>query len=63
MGRVSVPSWLVDLSIQLPVIALVSRYLTNELIGRRPLPDRKIFALTGLSGINPSFDGVSLSPG
>ena len=27
--RVSVPLWLVDLSIQLPVIALVSFYLTN----------------------------------
>ena len=28
-GRVSVPVWLVVLSDQLPVIALVSRYLTN----------------------------------
>ena len=40
MGRVSVPLWLIILSDQLPVIALVSRYLTNKLIGRRPLPKR-----------------------
>ncbi len=38
MGRVSVPSRLVTLSGQLPVIALVSHYLTNKLIGTRPLP-------------------------
>ena len=36
-GRVSVPLWLVVLSDQLPVIGLVSRYLTNYLIGREPL--------------------------
>ena len=29
LDRVSVPVWLVVLSDQLPVIALVSRYLTN----------------------------------
>ena len=40
MGRVSVPSRLVILSDQLPVIALVSHYLTNKLIGERPLPNR-----------------------
>ena len=39
-GRVSVPVWLDVLSNQLPVIGLVSRYPTNELIGRRPLPKR-----------------------
>ncbi len=33
LGRVSVPVWLVVLSDQLPVIALVGRYLTNKLIG------------------------------
>ncbi len=30
--------WLIILSDQLPVVALVSRYLTNKLIGREPLP-------------------------
>jgi hypothetical protein len=39
-GSVSVPMWLADLSTQLPVIALVSRYLTNKLIGNRPLSNR-----------------------
>ncbi len=29
MDRVAVPFWLIILSDQLPVIALVSRYLTN----------------------------------
>ena len=29
LGRVSVPMWLIILSDQLPVIALVSHYLTN----------------------------------
>ena len=35
LGRVSVPVWLVVLSDQLPVIALVSFYLANKLIGQR----------------------------
>jgi hypothetical protein len=38
LGRVSVPVWLVVLSDQLPVIALVSYYLTNKLIGRGLIP-------------------------
>ncbi len=29
LGRVSVPVWLAILSDQLPIVALVSRYLTN----------------------------------
>ena len=29
LGRVSVPVWLIVLSDQLPIVALVSRYLTN----------------------------------
>ncbi len=37
MDRVSVPLWLIILSDQLPVVALVSRYLTNKLIGRGPI--------------------------
>ena len=43
LGRISVPVCLVVLSDQLPVVALVSRYLTNKLIGRGPIPDRKSF--------------------
>ena len=40
LGRVSVPVWLIVLSDQLPIIALVSRYLTNKLIGRDPVSKR-----------------------
>ena len=41
LGRVSVPVWLIVLSDQLPVDALVSRYLTNKLIGRETLPEQR----------------------
>ena len=41
-GRVSVPMWGIALSRPLPVIALVSRYLTNKLIGRSPLCARRV---------------------
>ena len=35
------PVWLIVLSDQLPVEALVSRYLTNKLIGHEPIQERK----------------------
>ena len=41
LGRVSVPVWLIVLSDQLPIEALVSRYLTNKLMGRGPIPMRR----------------------
>ncbi len=48
LGRVSVPVWLIILSDQLPIVALVSRYPTNKLIGRGPLLERpKPFPLMG----------------
>ena len=37
LGRVSVPMWLIILSDQLLIVALVGLYPTNKLIGRRPL--------------------------
>ena len=37
LDRVSVPVWLIILSDQLPVFGLVSRYLTNYLMGRGPI--------------------------
>ena len=40
LGRVSVPVWLIVLSDQLRIVALVSRYLTNELMGRGPVIQR-----------------------
>ena len=41
LARVAVPVWLIVLSDQLPVEALVSRYLTNKLIGREPILERR----------------------
>jgi hypothetical protein len=35
--------WPVTLSGRLPVVGLVSRYLTNYLIGRESILDQKIF--------------------
>ena len=68
LGRVSVPVWLIVLSDQLPVVALVSRYLTNKLIGREPLPKRNPFLtspceLVGASGISSGFPLLSQSLG
>ena len=40
LGRVSVPVWLIVLSDQLPIEALVSRYLTNKLMGGDPILER-----------------------
>src|SRR6185437_13844143 len=41
LGRVSVPMWLIILSDQLSIVALVSRYLTNKLIEHRPVQTRE----------------------
>ena len=41
LGRVSVPVWLIVLSDQLPIAALVSCYFTNKLMGRGPIPMRR----------------------
>ncbi len=43
LGRVSVPVWLIVLSDQLPIIAMVGRYPTIKLIGRGPIPSRLSF--------------------
>ena len=68
LGRVSVPVWPVALSGRLPVVVLVSHYLTNKLIGREPIPNRKNFPQPKMpsvviSGIRPSFPGLSRSRG
>ena len=47
-GSVSVPMWRVNLSVPLRVEALVSRYLTNKLIRRRPLPNQRTFGLSAI---------------
>ena len=40
LGRVSVPMWPFNLSVRLPIVGLVSHYLTNYLIGRESIPKR-----------------------
>ena len=40
LGRVSVPMWPFNLSVRLPIVALVGRYLTNKLIGRESILER-----------------------
>ena len=49
LDRVSVPMWRVVLSDPLRVVALVSRYLTNKLIRREPLPARRLPRIGRLS--------------
>ena len=67
LGRVSVPMWPSTLSGRLPVAALVGHYPTNKLIGRGPILHRKNFPPPSytavLSGIRPSFPGLSRSAG
>ena len=48
LGRVSVPLWLVGLSTQLPIIALVGRYPTNKLTGRGPISCRMRFPVSAM---------------
>ena len=66
LGRVSVPMWPANLSVRLPIVDLVGRYLTNYLIGREPifqriapLVTRRCHLVTSC-GISTSF--VVLSP-
>ena len=40
LGRVSVPVWLIILSDQLVIVALVGHYPTNKLMTRRPISER-----------------------
>ena len=42
LDRVSVPVWLIILSDQLPVLALVGRYPANKLMGRGPILRSKL---------------------
>ena len=60
--------WPIALSGRLPVVALVSHYLTNKLIGRESIPNRKTFhtipmRIGVVSGISPGFPELSQSQG
>ena len=68
LGRISVPMWPVTLSGRLPVEALVSHYLTNKLIGRESILDRRSFPTSSMprrfvSGISICFQMLSQSQG
>ena len=64
LGRVSVPVWLIVLSDQLLIIALVGFYPTNKLIRRKPIPWRSFdLSLLSIRGINHRFQWLSLSTG
>src|SRR3954469_7585462 len=49
LDRVSVPVWLVVLSDQLPVLALVGHYPANELIGRGLIQKRQVLRSPALA--------------
>ena len=52
--------WPFILSDRLPIVALVGRYPTNKLIGRRPIPQRRLFAPFKLPSCGRSFvSGIS----
>ena len=62
----SVPMWPSTLSGRLPVAALVGHYPTNKLIGRASHTEKTFHHTTYdavLSGIRPSFPGLSRSAG
>ncbi len=66
LGRVSVPVWLIILSDQLPIVALVGHYPTNKLIGRGLIMQREPkapFLPKDVCGISPSFLGLSPTAG
>ena len=50
--------WPINLSVRLPIVGLVGRYLTNCLIGREAILQR-INPLVGLSCGNPTLCGIS----
>ncbi len=53
LARVSVPVWLIILSDQLTIVALVGHYPTNKLMVREPLPERQLPWIGHLSSQKP----------
>src|SRR3989344_9335699 len=64
LGRVSVPVWLIILSDQLPIVALVGFY-PHQLANRTQAVPKAhyCFAPKRLCGINPPFGGLFLTLG
>ncbi len=68
LGRVSVPVWGATLSGPRPVVGLVSRYLTNYLMGRSSLPRprkflRRLLVPPNVCGISSAFALLSPAEG
>ncbi len=73
LARISVPVWLIILSDQLPIVALVGHYPTNKLMGRKLIPNHKheteahfplaVYASRTLSSISSPFGELSQSLG
>ena len=73
LARVSVPVWLIILSDQLPIVALVGHYPTNKLMGRKLIPHHEhgsearfppaAYTSGTLSSLSPPFGGLSWSAG
>ena len=59
LGRVSVPMWPFNLSVRLPIVALVGRYPANWLIGRESIFQR-IAPLINLSCDKLMLCGISV---
>ena len=69
LGRVSVPMWPFNLSVRLPIVGMVGRYLTIYLIGREAILKRinpfpaVPCGTVGLCGISSRFQLLSPTPG
>ncbi len=65
LGRISVPMWPFTLSGRLPIVALVGRYPTNKLMGRKLISKRFASLITKIcifmitSGISPALARLS----
>ncbi len=58
LGRISVPMWLVVLSNQLPIVALVGCYPTNKLMGRGLILRRQLASRGHLSSEDHAISGA-----
>ena len=73
LARVSVPVWLIILSDQLPIVALVGHYPTNKLMGRKLIPNHEhetearfppaVYTSRTLSSVSSPFGELSQSLG
>ena len=57
LDRVSVPVWLIILSDQLAMVALVGHYPTNKLMARGLIPKRKLTCRGPLLSGAPKYSG------